>query len=89
MQDHDAGTAPAPIEIPYEKLSQDALAGVIDDFILREGTDYGANETLLETKRAQVFRQLQSDKIKLVYDPASESINLLTLDEWRRQCASN
>jgi uncharacterized protein YheU (UPF0270 family) len=89
MEDTERENAAPPMEIPYEKLSPEALEGVIDDFILREGTDYGASEVGHESKRAQVLRQLQKEKIKLVYEPGSESITLLTLDEWRRtQCAS-
>ena len=42
------------IEIPPDRLSADALLGVIDEFITREGTDYGHEETSAEAKRAQV-----------------------------------
>lgn len=89
MEETERDKPAEPVEIPHTMLSADALQGVIDDFILREGTDYGSQETLLDTKREQVFRQLKADKIKLVYDPDSATVNLLTLDEWRRStCAS-
>ena len=47
-----------PIVVPHTDLSPDALEGVIQSFVLREGTDYGAHETSLEVKVAQVLRQV-------------------------------
>ncbi|MES1191364.1 MAG: YheU family protein [Steroidobacter sp.] len=34
-------TPQEPVAIPHTELSADALRGVIDSFVLREGTDYG------------------------------------------------
>ena len=47
------------IRIPLETLSDEALAGVIDAYILREGTDYGHQEYDIEEKRRRVRRQLE------------------------------
>ena len=33
-----------PIEVPREKISGEILSALIEEFILREGTDYGAVE---------------------------------------------
>lgn len=68
---------PKPMDIPLEALSEDALTGVIDDFILREGTDYGSAEASLEKKRVDVLRQLKNGKAKIVFDPETESITLI------------
>ena len=38
------------IEIPAERLSAEVLRAVIEEFILREGTDYGSYEVSLEDK---------------------------------------
>ncbi|HMN68369.1 MAG TPA: YheU family protein [Bdellovibrionales bacterium] len=65
------------IEVPRENLSAEALEGVIDDFILREGTDYGSVEASLEKKRQDILRQLESGRAKIVFDPETESITLL------------
>ena len=47
--------------IPVNKLSAKALQGVIEEFISRGGTDYGALESSMETK----FKQVK-DKLKMV-----------------------
>lgn len=75
---------PPPIEIPLDALSPDALAGVIESFVLREGTDYGASEVPLETKTRQVRKQLDDGKIRIVFDPATESVTLMTEHEWKK-----
>jgi uncharacterized protein YheU (UPF0270 family) len=68
---------PRVVEIPLESLSADALRGVVEAFVNREGTDYGDRERGLEEKVADVMRQLQSGEARIVYEPESESINLL------------
>lgn len=66
--------------IPWQQLSETALLGVIEEFIHREGTDYGVEEVSREVKISQIKRQLENGKIVLVFDPASESTSLLPAD---------
>lgn len=47
-------------KIPVNKLSAEALQGVIEEFISRGGTDYGAIEAFQETKFRQVKYMLES-----------------------------
>ena len=64
-------------EIPIQSLSEDALAGVIEAFVLREGTDYGHGEYSLARKCAAVRRQLEHGEARLVYDEATRSPNIV------------
>lgn len=73
-----------PVEIPLEVLSEDALKGIIESFIQHEGTDYGREEALLETKYKQILKQLQKGDAKLIFDPNTESPAILTATEWKR-----
>jgi uncharacterized protein len=66
--------------IPHQQLSADALQGLIEEFITREGTDYGHTEVALEAKVEQVRRQLERGEVVIVFDPATESVSLVT---WR------
>ena len=63
--------AEAPLEIPIDSLSADALRGVIENFINREGTDYGAVERTLDEKGADVMRQLEEGSARVVFDAES------------------
>jgi uncharacterized protein len=65
-----------PSVIPSKALSADALRGVIEAFILREGTDYGELETDFETKVTQVLRQLDQGEAQILYDPESQTIDI-------------
>ena len=45
--------------VPWDALSPEALNGVIEAFVLREGTEYGEREFALGEKVAAVRRQLE------------------------------
>ena len=45
------------------------LRAVVESFVLREGTDYGAQEVPFERKVADVLRQLERREAIIVYDP--------------------
>ena len=66
-----------PIVVPYTELTPDALAGVIESFVLREGTDYGERDVAFETKVLQVRRQLERREAEIVFDPNTESIDIV------------
>jgi uncharacterized protein YheU (UPF0270 family) len=72
------GPSPEPIEIPHGELSPAALRGVIESFVLREGTDYGVHELSLEQKVARVLRQLESGEARIWFDPVSQSVEIRT-----------
>ena len=72
-----------PIVIPHAELSADALSGVIESFVLREGTDYGERDVEFETKVAQVRRQLDKGEAEIVFDPDSDSIQILLVKPTR------
>ncbi len=66
-----------PVAVPYTELSADALQGVIESYVLREGTDYGAQTYSLEQKVAHVMRQLQRREAQIMFDPNTESIDIV------------
>lgn len=65
------------LEIPWQSLSAPALRGVIEEFITREGTDYGQNEFSLGDKVAQVMHQLKRGEAAIVFDHTTESCTLV------------
>ena len=69
------------MNIPHQMLSPEALRGVIEAFVTREGTDYGAQEIPLATKVAQVQQQLHAGSVVLVYDADTESCTIRPKDE--------
>ena len=63
--------------VPYDQISEDALQGLIEEFITRDGTDYGFEEVPLSTKVEQVKLLLKRREVVVVFDPAYESVTLL------------
>ncbi|MEK6556022.1 MAG: YheU family protein [Bdellovibrionota bacterium] len=72
------------VVIVPQQLQEETLLAVITSFILREGTDYGSNEVQLETKQAQIKKQIAKEQIKIVFDPSTESLTLLTLQDFKK-----
>lgn len=69
--------------IPLEQLSHETLTAIIEDFILREGTEYGAEDVSKEAKVFQVKKQLEQGHAVLVYSELHESINILPSDQFK------
>ena len=69
--------------IPHQRLAPETLVALIESYISREGTDYGVSEVSLQSKVEQLKKQIVAEKVVIVYDEESESINLLTRDELR------
>jgi uncharacterized protein YheU (UPF0270 family) len=67
--------------IPIDKLSADALNGVIKEFISRNGTDYGEFEAAMETKVRQVKQKLEKELAVLIYDDETETTNIFRHDD--------
>ena len=77
QEPEDPNEEPPGVEVPLDALSHAALAAVIESFVNREGTDYGARERSLEEKVADVRRQLERGEAQIVFDPNTESINIV------------
>lgn len=73
------------MKIPYQELADATLDAIIEEFITREGTDYGNYEYSLEQKVAQVKRQLHRGEVCITFDPLSETCQLLPAE----QCAAD
>jgi uncharacterized protein len=63
--------------IPYEKLSPEALRGLIEEFVTRDGTDNGYTRATLEQNVAAVMAQLRRKEVIVVYDEATLSANIV------------
>ena len=78
MTESDGASPPAaPVVVPHTELSPEVLRGVVESFVLREGTDYGEREVSLEQKVAGVVRQLERGEARIIFDPQSESIDIV------------
>lgn len=65
------------VPVDYRSLSPEALRGVVEEFVSREGTDYGLEERSFEAKVRDVERQLESGEARIVYDLLDERANIV------------
>lgn len=71
----------AGVELSPDQLSPEALRGLIEEFVSREGTDYGHADRSLESKVADVRRQLDRGEARIVFDLGSESASIVPTRE--------
>ena len=80
----DAGDE-GPVQVPIAALSAEALHGLVEAFVLREGTEYGAHDVPLATKVAQVMQQLERGEAQVIFDPGTETVDIVASRELRRR----
>ena len=68
--------------IPLEQVNEETLIAIIEDFILREGTEYGFIDASKADKIAQVKLQLQQGSAVIVYSELHESVNILPREQF-------
>ena len=68
-------------KIPVSKLSPEALQGVIEEFISRDGTDYGEMEISRETKFRHVKDKLENGSAVLIFDDETETTNIFLAND--------
>ncbi len=77
--------------IPHQQLSDDALYALVDEFVSRDGTDYGEVEISLQSKIEQVIRQIKAGEAFILYSELHESCTIISKQEMqqRGQSAEN
>jgi hypothetical protein len=75
------------IVVPHSQLPRETLRAVIEAFVLREGTEYGAREFTLDEKVAHVIGQLERGVAQVIFDPESQSVDIVVVALARSQSA--
>lgn len=69
------------VRIPARTLSPEALEGIVEAFVLREGTDYGHRDFSLAEKCRSVKRQLEQGEAEIWFDPETGSTDIRVVGE--------
>jgi uncharacterized protein len=77
----DVMTMPEYIHVPESRLAADALQQLLEEFVTRDGTDYGLREHSTEDKVLALRGQMKAGDVVLVYEVESESWDLLPRDD--------
>ncbi|EGR2274441.1 YheU family protein [Vibrio parahaemolyticus] len=62
--------------IPWQGIAPETLENLIREFVLREGTDYGAVEISLQNKIDQVKTQLEKGEAVIVFSELHETVDI-------------
>ncbi|MDO6566864.1 YheU family protein [Alteromonas sp. 1_MG-2023] len=62
--------------IPIDAVESETLFSLVEAFVLREGTEYGAEDVSMEVKVTQVLDALKSGEAVLVYSELHESVDI-------------
>jgi hypothetical protein len=68
-----------PVMVPHTELPPETLVRLVESFVLREGTDYGAREYALDEKVSHVIRQLERGEARIVFDPNTETVSIVVV----------
>jgi uncharacterized protein YheU (UPF0270 family) len=60
------------VMVPLERLQSEVLQALLEEFVTRDGTDYGEREHSLEEKVERLHKQLGSGDLQILYDVDSE-----------------
>jgi hypothetical protein len=66
-----------PIIIPHHSLEPETLLAMLEEFVTRDGTDYGEREANLSLRVRQVRGQLESGKAVIVFDTDEETFGIV------------
>ena len=64
--------------VPFEKIDPELLRSLVEEFVSREGTEYGSCEFDLESKTKQVVRQLEKGSAVITFNPEDESFSIVS-----------
>ena len=63
--------------IPLSELDSDVVNAIVEQYVLREGTDYGSVEFSLAEKVQHVRQQLEREEVFIVYSELHESVDIV------------
>ncbi|MEQ3636739.1 YheU family protein [Alcanivorax sp.] len=70
-----------PMIVPWKDLPSDTLNNLLEEFVTRDGTDYGDTEISTATKVTQVRQQLKQEQVFVVFDDTTESVSVLSKEQ--------
>ncbi len=65
------------VEVPHARIAPELLRRLAEEFVTRDGTDYGATEKTLEEKVTDVLRRVRAGEAAVVYDAESGTTNIV------------
>ena len=73
----DVSSVDSLVVIPFEQVSPAALDGILEEFITREGTNYGFYEYSVTEQLSKAKLMLVQGKVSIVFDAVLERCHII------------
>ena len=67
--------------VPWQDVHADSLQNLIEEFVSRDGTDYGEHEIPVSSRVEQVRQLLRRGKVVIWFDEATETVSVFETDK--------
>ena len=74
--------------VPWDAVPAENLERLLEEFVTRDGTDYGEQEVPVSTRVEQVRIALRNGDAVIWFDSATESISILSRDDAQQAAAA-
>ena len=71
--------------VPWQQIAPQTLRNLVEEFVTRDGTDYGEREVPLEQRVARVETLLSQGRAVVWFDDTTDTVTLLMRDQLPRQ----
>ena len=69
------------MKVPVDAVPERSLINMLEEFVTRDGTDYGEREVPVRERVIQVHRLLERGEIVIWYDETTETLSLFARDQ--------
>lgn len=74
------------MEIPHRELSEEALRGVLEEFVTRGGVEHNQS---VSQRIETLLRKLEAGRARIVFDPGEGTTNLVEVSAGERPSGHN
>lgn len=71
------------IIIPISDISSEALKGLLEEYVSRDGTDYGAVEASIDEKIEDLRKQLDSGELKILFNEETREFDIAMREQMK------
>ncbi len=71
---------PQYVDVPCQRLPQAVYRALLEEYVTRDGTDYGERELSLEEKVQDIQGRVARGEVRLLFESESEQWDLVAAD---------
>ena len=69
------------INVPISDISAEALTGLLEEYVSRDGTDYGEVEVSIDEKTKALHKQLEMGELLILFDPKTQELDIVMREQ--------